>query len=132
MSVLVRSAGAVMIAGAALLSSGAVAWAQPSPTPTPAPAPAPAPAPPPDCTVGDQAGVLSGVSASLKNYMFTHPDVNGFFTSLRGLSPDERRDRVADYMEQNPQVKNDMQGVRQPMTDFRARCGLPPLNMPDE
>ena len=117
MSVLVRSAGAMVIAGAAIVFNSALAASQP---------------PPPNCSIADQAGILSGVSASLSAYMFTHPDVNGFFTSLRGLPPEERRDRVADYMEQNPQVKNDMQGVRQPMTDFRARCGLPPLNMPDE
>ncbi|WNG86636.1 heme-binding protein [Mycobacterium sp. ITM-2016-00317] len=124
MSVLVRSAGAAMLVGAALLGSGAVATAQPTPTP--------APAPPQNCSVADQSIVLSGVSASLADYMFSHPDVNGFFTSLRGLPPDERRDRVTDYMEKNPQVANELQGVRQPMTDFRARCGLPPASMPDE
>ncbi|ABM15709.1 MULTISPECIES: heme-binding protein [Mycolicibacterium] len=119
MSVLVRSAGAVMIAGAALLGSSALAASQPPPPPAP------------NCSIADQAGILSGVSASLSAYMFTHPEVNWFFTSLRGLPPDERRAKVQAYMDSSPQVTAELRGIRQPMTDFRARCGLPPANMPD-
>jgi hemophore-related protein len=118
MSVLVRSATAAVIAGAALLGTSAVAASQPPP--------------PPNCSVADQAGVLSGISASLSTYMFTHPDVNSFFTSLRGLPPDERRAKVDSYLDTSPGVQADLQGIRQPMTDFRARCGLPPGGIPDE
>lgn len=118
MSVLVRSAGAVLLAGAALLGSNALAASQPPP-------------PAPNCSIADQAGILSGVSASLSAYMFTHPEVNWFFTSLRGLPPEERRAKVDAYMDSSPQVAAELRGIRQPMTDFRARCGLPPANMPD-
>ena len=116
MSVLVRSAGAMVIAGAALLFNSALAASQP---------------PPPNCSIGDQAGILSGVSASLSAYMFTHPDVNGFFSGLRGLPPDERRAKVDAYLDANPMVEADLTGIRAPMTDFRNRCGLPPADMPD-
>jgi hemophore-related protein len=34
-------------------------------------------------------------------------------------------------MDSSPQVTAELRGIRQPMTDFRARCGLPPANMPD-
>ena len=117
MSFLVRSACASVIAGAALLGSSAFAGAQPPP--------------PPNCTLADQSGVLSGVTASLSAYMFTHPDVNMFFTGLRGLAPDERRAKVDEYLNANPQVEAELKGVRAPMTDFRNRCGLPPAGMPD-
>ena len=117
MSVLVRSAGAMVIAGAALLGSSAIAASQPPPAP--------------NCSLGDQAGILSGVSASLSVYMFTHPDVNWFFTSLRGLPPEERRAKVDSYLDMNPGVQAELQGIRQPMTDFRNRCGLPPAGLPD-
>ena len=40
--------------------------------------------PPPNCTAADLAGVASGVSASTSAYLFTHPDVNKFFTEPRG------------------------------------------------
>lgn len=117
MSVLVRSAGAIVIAGAALLGSSALAGSQP---------------PPPNCSIADQTGILSGVSASLSAYMFTHPDVNGFFSGLRGLPPEERRAKVDAYLDMNPRVEADLQGIRQPMTDFRTRCGLPQATMADE
>lgn len=118
MSVLVRSATAAVLAGAALLGTSAVAASQPPPAP--------------NCSVADQAGILSGVSASLSAYMFTHPDVNWFFTSLRGLPADERRAKVDAYLDTSPGVQADLAGIRQPSTDFRARCGLPPGGMPDE
>ena len=50
---------------------------------------------PPNCTAADLAGVASGVSASTSAYLFTHPDVNWFFTSLEGLPRDQVRDRGA-------------------------------------
>ena len=98
------------IAGTVLLSSAATAAADPAP-------------PPPNCTAADLAGVASGVSASVSAYMFTHPDVNDFFTGLKGQPRDQIKDEVADYLDANPQVQADLQGIRQPMKDFRARCG---------
>ena len=86
MSVLVRSASAMVLAGAALLGSSAIAASQPPP-------------PAQNCSLADQAGILSGVSASLSAYMFTHPDANWFFTSLRGLPPEERRAKVDSYLD---------------------------------
>ncbi|OAN37976.1 heme-binding protein [Mycolicibacterium iranicum] len=118
MSVLVRSASAVALAGAALFCSSAIAASQPPP-------------PAQNCSLADQAGILSGVSASLSAYMFTHPDANWFFTSLRGLPPEERRAKVDSYLDMNPHTAAELQGIRQPMTDFRARCGLPPAGLPD-
>ena len=118
MSILVRTACVSAIAGAALLGSGATAVSQPPP-------------PPPNCSIADQSGVLSGVTASLSAYMFTHPDVNSFFTGLRPLPPEERRAKVEEYMNTNPRVEAELRGVRQPMTDFRNRCGLPPSALPD-
>ena len=45
---------------------------------------APPPPAPPNCTAADLAGVMSGVSAGTSVYLFTHPDVNAFFTGLKG------------------------------------------------
>jgi hypothetical protein len=39
---------------------------------------------PPNCTAADLAGVASGVSAATSAYLFTHPDVNNFFSRLQG------------------------------------------------
>lgn len=80
---------------------------------------------PPNCTSADIAGVKSGVEASTSAYLFTHPDVNDFFTSLRGLSKDQAHAKVKQYLAANPQTKAELQGIRQPLKDIRDRCGVP-------
>lgn len=81
---------------------------------------------PPNCTAADLAGVAAGVSASTSAYLFTHPDVNYFFTSLEGMNRDEIRVAVADYLDANPMVKAELTGVRQPLVDLKNRCGSAP------
>ena len=78
---------------------------------------------PPNCTAADLAGVASGVSASTSAYLFTHPDVNWFFTSLEGVPRDDVRTQVQGYLDQNPQVKTELTGIRQPLVDIKNRCG---------
>jgi heme-binding protein len=84
------------------------------------------PAPPPNCTAADLAGVSAGVSASTSAYLFSHPDVNAFFTGLKGQPKSAIKDNVQTYLNANPQVKADLQGIRQPLIDLRNRCGGSP------
>lgn len=100
--------GAGVIAGATLIGSAAVAAADP-----------------PNCTAADLAGVMSGVSAGTSVYLFTHPDVNEFFTSLKGKSRDEMRTEIEGYLTANPQVRAELTAVRQAAADFRDRCDAP-------
>ncbi|MCX2713044.1 heme-binding protein [Mycolicibacterium sp. J2] len=81
---------------------------------------------PPNCTAADLAGVASGVSAATSAYLFTHPDVNWFFTSLEGLPRDQVRAKVTEYLDQNPQTKAELTGIRQPLVDLKNRCGAAP------
>ncbi|MGY4649559.1 heme-binding protein [Mycobacterium sp. URHB0021] len=85
---------------------------------------------PPNCTAADLAGVMSGVSAGTSSYLFTHPDVNNFFTSLKGKSRDEIVSAVQGYMDANPQIRDELRAVRQPAADFRDRCNAPLPDMP--
>jgi hemophore-related protein len=110
MSAIIRSLCAAAIVGAAALGTSAVALAD-EPLP-------------PNCTAGDFAGVQTNVSAATSAYLLTHPDVNAFFTGLKGQSADQKRDQVQAYMAANPQVQADWNGIRQPLTDFRNHCGL--------
>ncbi|MGE5695249.1 MAG: heme-binding protein [Candidatus Sericytochromatia bacterium] len=82
----------------------------------------PASADPPNCTAADLAGVAAGVSAATSAYLFTHPDVNDFFTSLKGQPKSEIRDDVQNYMSANPAVQAELQGIRQPLVDLKTRC----------
>lgn len=79
--------------------------------------------PPPNCTAADLAGVASGVSAATSAYLFAHPDVNAFFTGLAGTPKDDLRAAIDQYGDANPQVKADLQAIRQPLVDLRTRCG---------
>ncbi|OJZ62033.1 heme-binding protein [Mycolicibacterium diernhoferi] len=83
----------------------------------------PPPPRPPNCTAADLSGIIAGVTAATSAYLFTHPPVNDFFTSLGGKSQEERRTELEAYMTANPQVRDELRGIRQPTRDFRNRCG---------
>ncbi|MCB0951112.1 MAG: heme-binding protein [Mycobacterium sp.] len=102
---------------AAMLFGASSALAQPAPEPAPAP-------PPPNCTAADLAQVSGSVGTAMGVYLFTHPDVNNFFTSLHGKPDDEIRGAVQDYMNVNPMVESEINGIRQPLKDLRERCNV--------
>ena len=59
------------------------------------------------------------------DYLTLHPNVNDFFTSLKGQPRDQIRDQVQRYLDANPAVRDELQAIRQPSVDFRNRCGVP-------
>lgn len=86
---------------------------------------------PPNCTAADLSGVSAGVSAATSAYLFTHPEVNAFFTGLEGSPHDTLPEQIRQYLNANPQVKAELGGIRQPSDDFKARCGpAEPLQTP--
>ena len=100
--------GAGVIAGATLIGTAATAAADP-----------------PNCTAADLANVMSGVNAGMSNYLFTHPNVNDFFTGLKGKTREEMRTEITAYADANPQVRDEITTVRQPAAEFRDRCNAP-------
>ena len=103
----------VISAGAMLIGGASIAAAEPGPA-----------VPPPNCTAGDLAVASGTVGTAMGDYLFSHPDVNDFFTSLRGQPNAEIHDRVQTYMDAHPQVESEINGIRQPLTDLRSRCDL--------
>ncbi|MCV7065170.1 heme-binding protein [Mycolicibacterium farcinogenes] len=85
---------------------------------------------PPNCTAADLAGIASGVAAATSTYLFTHPDVNEFYTSLQGRPHEEVPDATRAFFDANPQAHADLAGIRQPLKDFRNRCGITPPDQP--
>ena len=110
---LVGVMGAGALAGAILVGGASSASAEPPP-----------PAPP-GCSAGDLAQVSGAVGTAMSGYLFTHPEVNDFFTSLRGQPNEELRGNVQTYMDAHPQVESEITGIRQPLTDLRSRCDAP-------
>jgi heme-binding protein len=101
-----RAVATGAISGAMLFGSAAIAVADP----------------PPNCTAADLARTASGVSNATADYLFAHPDVNAFFTGLKGQDRDAMRENTQNYLNANPAVKADLQGIRQPLVDFKGRC----------
>jgi heme-binding protein len=81
---------------------------------------------PPNCSSADLEGVRSGVDASTSAYLFTHPDLNDFMTSLKAMSREQVAAKVKGYMASHPDEQADMAGIRQPLVDIKGRCGAPP------
>ncbi len=112
--VLVDAIGAGAVMAALLCADAGTAAADPPPRPS-------------NCTAADVAGVATGVAAALSAYLFTHPDLNGFYTGLQDAPKDQLRDDVQNYFNANPQEQADLESIRQPLTDIRQRCQWTPL-----
>ena len=112
--VVVGALGAGVIAGTLVSSAAGIAAADPTPRP-------------PNCSAADVASVAAGVATALTTYLFTHPDVNEFYTGLQDQPKDQIRDDVQNYFNANPQEQADLEGIRQPLTDIRQRCQWTPL-----
>ena len=108
-----RSIVALVGGGLLLLAGASMASADPN-----------LPPPAPNCTAGDLAVASGTVGTAMGDYLFSHPDVNDFFTGLRGLPNAQIHDRVQTYMDAHPQTESDINGIRQPLTDLRSRCNL--------
>jgi heme-binding protein len=104
-----RALAATVFAGVTLLGVAPAALADPPP-------------PAPGCSAADYESVKANVSTATAAYFFTHPDVNAFFSSLKGQSKEQNRGAVKAYFASNPGVQADLAGVRQPMADFKAHC----------
>lgn len=100
-----RAVAAAVFSGAMMFGSAATAVAQP-----------------PNCTAADLARISSGVSNATADYLFARGDVNAFFTGLKGQDQDMIRTNVETYLDANPQVRDELSAVRQPLRDFKARC----------
>jgi heme-binding protein len=110
----VGAIGAGAIAGTLLSGGAGIAAADPAPRP-------------PNCSAADVASVAAGVATSLTTYLFTHPDVNEFYTGLQDQPKDQLGAQVQNYFSTNPQEEAELEGIRQPLTDIRERCHWTPL-----
>ncbi|TMS53154.1 hemophore-related protein [Mycobacterium sp. DBP42] len=80
---------------------------------------------PPNCTTADVTAVMAGVSTNMSGYLFTHPDVNAFFTGLQGKGKSDVAAQTKDYLNKNPQVRAELDAIRAPAVDLRNRCNIP-------
>ena len=79
---------------------------------------------PPNCTMAALAGVAEGVSADTHAYLFTHPAIHEFMTGLKGQPRDQVLSDVQQYLDEHPQVKDEVKAIRAPLAEIRNRCGI--------
>lgn len=103
------AAAALIGAGVALFGSIATATADPAP----------------GCSAADVTDAEARVAAAMTGYLWTHPDVNNFLSSLQGSSKGDAWDKVNAYFKANPDVKNAIDAIRGPSMELRNRCGIP-------
>ncbi len=101
-------AGGVLVFGSAAVLAPA-ATAQPDPAS--------------DCTASSVADTVSAAAASESSYLVANPQAN---EALSGISaqPQGQQDAYNAYFEQNPQVKDDLLDVHQPVSALREQCGV--------
>jgi hemophore-related protein len=102
--------GAGVIAAAFLFGNASTALADPPPPPAPG------------CSAGDFEQLKSQVASATAAYFFSHPDVNAFFSSIKGEPKDQAAPQVKTYLDGNPQVQSELQAIRQPLTDMKHNC----------
>ncbi|CAM3792177.1 MULTISPECIES: heme-binding protein [Mycolicibacterium] len=72
---------------------------------------------------------VRGRAAASSVYLFTHPELNGFFTGLHGPPHEEVPQSTRGYFDTHPQEHAELRGIRQPLVDFRNRCGYGEPNL---
>jgi hemophore-related protein len=78
----------------------------------------------PGCSAADITAVESQVAAGVAGYLFTHPDVNLYFSSVQGQPQAAAISKIASYLAANPQTQADLDAIRGPASDLRDRCNI--------
>jgi hypothetical protein len=61
--------------------------------------------------------------------LFTHPDVNAYFTTLKDQPKDQIRNQVQTYLDNNPQTKSDLAGHPPAATRHEGSLPVIPLRI---
>lgn len=110
----VRASGHLFIAALAAAATAVALLAAPVANANPEPT---------NCSTADLEGVRAGVDASTSAYLFTHPDLNTYMNTLRGLPREQVAEHMKTYMANHPQENAEMAGIRQPLVDLKNHCG---------
>ncbi len=101
-----------------LLAFGSAAIIAPVALAQPAPAPAPA------CTASSVAGTVSTAAASEGAYLLANPQTNEALTSISSQPQPEAQVAYQAFFAQNPQVKDQLKVILQPVSALQSECGL--------
>ena len=101
-------AGGALVLGPALLAP--MATAQPDPAP--------------DCSAANVARTVSAATAAEGDYLVANPPTNSQLSSISSQPPEQAQDSYNAYFEQNPQVRDDLAAIHQPVSALSEQCGF--------
>lgn len=82
------------------------------------------------CAASEVAKTIGGVATSMGIYLDAHPDTNNVLTTIsQQQQGPQSLATLKSYLDANPQVGKDLQGLQQPLVNLSARCRLP-LTLP--
>ncbi len=77
------------------------------------------------CSTSELARTLSSVTKSTADYLDSHPETDRMLTGVLQQPPDDRTvDRVNDYFDANPGVRNDLVVIGLPLAVANEQCKL--------
>lgn len=77
------------------------------------------------CSPSEMSRTLSGVTAKVADYMDAHPDTDEFLTGVLKNPPDDHTaDKINNYFDTNPGVRNDLIMIAIPLGMLNEQCKL--------
>jgi heme-binding protein len=90
----------------------------------------PAPVPGPECTASNVAGTVSTAAASEGAYLTANPQTNDALTTISAQPQPAAQSAYASFFAQNPQVKDDLTAIHQPVSALQDNCGVTAVPTP--
>ncbi len=104
-------AGGVLIFGSAAILAPVVT-AQPQPDDVP------------DCSAANVANTVSAAAAAEGAYLVANPPTHSQLSSISSQPQDQAQDAYNSFFEANPQARDDLAAIHQPVSALNEQCGF--------
>ncbi|WP_370332756.1 hemophore-related protein [Mycolicibacterium hippocampi] len=82
------------------------------------------PAPGPDCSAAGVAGTVSTAAASEGAYLTANPQTNETLSNIASQAQPEAQQAFRTYFEENPEVKDQLTAIYQPVSAINNQCNV--------
>jgi len=79
---------------------------------------------PATCTANGVANTVNSVSASIGDYLETHPDANQALSDIAKQPAPQADASFHAYSAGHPQIANDLRNIQRPLSDLNTQCGI--------
>lgn len=78
----------------------------------------------PNCSAANVASTVSAATAAESAYLLANPQHNAALSGISSQPQEQMQGAYNAYFEQNPQARNDLAAVHQPVSALREQCGF--------